>query len=208
MRYLKQSTAVVLTLGPFVDATDAVTAETALSPSANNVELYKSGATSAVDISTRTWTHIGSGVYRVTLLTTDVDTAGPLVIHAHISGARPVFHEFNVLDDMPYDTLVSGDAIDANMTQIYSNATAAANQAFLGSAVQAVTVGSGSTTTRIATNLTESASSHWVGRTIVFLSGTLALQAASITGYNGSTKELTVNAMTAAPVNGDTAILV
>lgn len=208
MRNLKISTAVILTIGPFVDATDGFTAETALSPSANNVALYKAGATAAVDISTRTWTAISNGMYRVTLLTTDVDTAGPMTIHANISGARPVRHDFNVFAVTTYDTLFGGLPLPTNVIQINANPACAANLLFATLGMQPFEISAGSTTTRIATNLTQAASSHWNGRTLVLVSGTLAGQVGSISGYNGSTKELTVSALTSAPLNGDLAIIV
>lgn len=208
MRFLKQSTSVVVQIGPFVDATDGVTAETGLSPSSTNVRLYKAGGTSAVDIYDATWTHIGLGMYRVTLTASHTDTAGPLVIVAQISGARPVVHEFNVLAATAYDALVSGSALPANMTYLAGNATAATLATFPALTIQNIVVGSGSTTTRIATNLTESVSDHWNGRTLVFINGALAKQAAEITDYNGTTKELTVTALTAAPAPGDLAVIV
>ena len=208
MRFLKQSTSVVLVLGPFVDATDGATAETALSAAANTVEMYKSGGTAPVDISARSWTHIGNGQYRVTLTASDVDTAGPLVIHAHISGARSVWHEFNVLAATAYDAMISGSALPADMTKVAGSTTAATLMLYPALGIGIVTVGSGSTTTRIATDLTESVSDFYNGRSLLFVSGTLAKQAASITDYNGSTKELTVSALTAAPSAGDVAVIV
>lgn len=207
MRFLKQNTAAVVVLGPFVDATDAVTAETALSPSASNVELFKSGGTSAVDISARSWTHIGNGQYRVTLTTSDMDTAGPAIIHAHISGARPVWHEFNVLAEATYDAMISGSPLPSNMTQVVGNGTAATLAAFGFLGLKNFTVGSGSTTTRIATNLTEAQSGHWAGGSLVFISGSLQGQRTSISDYNGTTKELTVAALTQAPSAGDIAVI-
>lgn len=208
MRFLQQSTSVVVTLGPFVDATDGVTAETALSPSATNVRLYKAGATGSVDIAAATWTHIENGVYRVTLTTAHTDTAGPMLIVAAISGARQVVHEFNVVSAAAYASLTAGTALPANVTQITGNATAATLMVFSALGIKNFTVGSGSSTTRVATNLTESVSDHWNGRTVIFVTGSLAGQAASITDYNGSTKELTVSALTGAPTSGDTAVIV
>lgn len=208
MRMLKQSTSVIVQLGPFVDATDAVTAETALSPSSTNVRLYKAGGTSAVDIYDATWTHIGLGMYRVTLTTSHTDTAGPLMIVAQISGARPVVHEFMVLPSTTYDAMVSGSALPANMTQVAGNATAATLIVFSALGIKNFIVGSGSTTTSIATDLTEATNDHWNGRTVLFISGTLAGQAASIADYNGTTKALTVAALTSAPASGDIAVIV
>lgn len=208
MRFLKQSTEVIVQVGPFVDATDGVTAETALSPSSTNVRLYKAGGTVAVDIYDATFTHIGLGMYRVTLTTSHTDTAGPMALVAQITGARPVVHEFNVFAASAYNAMISGSAIPANMTQIVGNATAAELMYYPALGIGVVTIGSGSTTTRIATNLTESASDHWNGRTLLFVSGTLAKQAATITDYNGTTKELIVTAFTDAPSVGDLAVIV
>lgn len=208
MRFLKQSTGVIVQLGPFVDATDGVTAETALSPSSTNVRLYKAEGTTAVDIYDATWTHIGLGEYRVTLTAAHTDTAGPLTIVAQISGARPVMHEFNVLAATAYDAMVSGSALPADMTKVNGSATAAALMLYPALGIAVVTIGSSSTTTRIATNLTESVSDHYNGRTLLFVSGTLAKQAATISDYNGTTKELTVSALTAAPSAGDIAVIV
>jgi hypothetical protein len=208
MRFLQQSTSVIVTLGPFVDATDGFTAETALSPSATNVQIYKAGATAAVDIYNATWTHIGLGVYRVTLTASHTDTCGPLHLMAHISGARPVIADFHVAPATTYAMLVSGSALPADLTAIVGNGTAATLMAFPALTIQNFTVGSGSTTTRIATDLTENVSDHWNGRTVIFFTGTLAKQACTISDYNGSTKELTVSQLTTAPAAGDTAVIV
>lgn len=208
MRFLQQSTSVIVTVGPFVDATDGVTAETALTPITTEVRLYKAGATAAVDIYDATWTHIGLGMYRVTLTTAHTDTCGPLMLVAQVTGARPVVHEFHVAPATTQAMLVSGSALPANVTQVVGNGTAATLMVFPALTIQNFTVGSGSTTTRIATDLTESVSDHWNGRTVIFYTGTLAKQAATITDYNGSTKELTVSQMTSEPAAGDTAVIV
>ena len=208
MRFLKISTSVIVQVGPFVDATDAVTAETALTPSSTNVRLYKAGGTTAVDIYDATWTHIGLGMYRVTLTTSHTDTAGPLMIVAQISGARPVVHEFMVLPATTYDMMVSGTALPANMTQLVGNSTAATLMVFGALGLKNFTVGSGSTTTTVETDLTEATNDHWNGRSIVFISGSLAGQAATISDYNGTTKAITVAALTSAPIAGDIAVIV
>jgi len=208
MRFLKQSTAITIHLGPLVDATDGFTLETALTASTSEVELWKAGALTPLDISARTFTHRGNGIYTVTLIATDVDTAGMMVIHTHVAGSRPVAHEFMVLPETTYDAMVTGAPLPADMTRISGNASAATLMTFSALAIKNFTVGSGSSTTRIATNLTESASGHWNGRSLLFVSGTLAGQGTSITGYNGSTKELTVNGLTMEPTSGDIAVIV
>lgn len=77
-------------------------------------------------------------------------------------------------------------------------------------------VTTGSTTTSVVLNATtgidgaapSSTNDFYNGRVIVFISGTLAGQATDITDYDGSTKALTVTALTSAPSSGDTAVIV
>jgi hypothetical protein len=83
-------------------------------------------------------------------------------------------------------------------------------------AVLKVVVGAGSTTTAVVLNSStgiegaapSSVNDHYNGRVVLFISGTLAGQATAITDYVGSTKTLTVVALTSAPSAGDLAILV
>ena len=74
---LKQSTATTITLGPFVDATDAVTPETGLDLSTvDAARLTKSDGTE-VDLTTGyTLTHDQNGVYDLAVTATDTDTVG------------------------------------------------------------------------------------------------------------------------------------
>jgi hypothetical protein len=105
-------------------------------------------------------------------------------------------------------TFTVANQVDANVLGISGSTTAA--DALEAGALGTVrlTVGAGSTTTAIATNLTEATNDHYNGRVIVFLTGALAGQAGSITDYVGATKVLTVSALTEAPADTDTAIIV
>lgn len=91
-----------------------------------------------------------------------------------------------------------------NASQIGGSTTAAtaAGKAFQGIVTGTAVTGTLSTT-QFTTNLTEATNDHYNGRTVTFISGALAGQQATITDYNGSTKALTVAAMTEAPANGD-----
>jgi hypothetical protein len=67
----------------------------------------------------------------------------------------------------------------------------------------------GNTATTFKTNRTESASDYWKDALLLFTSGSLAGQVKKITGYNGSTKFITLaSAFTAAPSSGDRFVLV
>ena len=70
------------------------------------------------------------------------------------------------------------------------------------------TAAASGTTTNVTTNLTEATSEHYTGRTIVFITGALAGQGSSITAYDGSTKALTVTAMTEAAASTDQFVIV
>lgn len=114
MRYLKQSTAVDVALGPFLDATDGVTAETALTISQADVRLKKNAAAWAQKNEATSATHEENGWYEVPLNTTDTDTLGVLMIAVHESGALPVWHEFMVVPANVYDSLFSTDLLQVD----------------------------------------------------------------------------------------------
>lgn len=63
-------------------------------------------------------------------------------------------------------------------------------------------------TTQMTTNLTEATNDHYNGRIIIWTSGVLIRQATDITDYAGATKMLTYTAVTEAPGNGDTFVIV
>jgi len=64
------------------------------------------------------------------------------------------------------------------------------------------------TTTVMDTDLTEDTDSHFIGRSIIWTSGNLLNQGTDVVSYNGSTKELTYNAITDAPSATDTFMIV
>ena len=108
MRYLKQSTAATVKIGPFVDATDGVTAETGLTISQADVRLAKDGGNYAQKTESSASTHDELGEYDCDLDATDTATLGSLVLSVQESGALPVRHEFTVLAANVYDSIVGG----------------------------------------------------------------------------------------------------
>lgn len=106
--WLKQSTAVDIALGPFVDSTDGVTPETALTISQADVRLKKNaGAWAQVNDATSA-THEENGWYEKELDATDTNTLGILIVAVNEDGALPVWREFMVVPANVYDSLVSG----------------------------------------------------------------------------------------------------
>lgn len=102
---------------------------------------------------------------------------------------------------------LSDGRIKADVEAI-SGSTAAADQ--LGAGAVALVTGkaqAGSETTTIITDLTETTNDHYNGRVITFTSGALAGQTAEIEDYDGTTKALTVTALTEPPSPGDTFVI-
>lgn len=117
MRYLKQSTAATVRIGPFVDDTDGKTAETGLTIAQANVRLSKNGGDMAQKNDTTSCTHDEIGYYSCPLNATDTGTLGHLRIMASISGALPVWEDYTILSANVYDSLIGGgDSLDVNVS--------------------------------------------------------------------------------------------
>ena len=127
MNLIKQSTAVTLLIGPFVDDTDGKTAETDLTISQADVRLSKNGGNMAQKNDATGCTHDELGYYTRPLNTTDTNTRGILRVMVHESGALPVWHDYQVVTANVYDTLCSTDSFDVNVTAISGDTTAADN---------------------------------------------------------------------------------
>lgn len=139
--YLKQSTAITLKLGPFLDDADGKTAETALTLSQADVRLSKNGGAFAQKNDATAATHDENGWYGVPLNTTDTDTLGRLRIAIAESGALPVWEHYMVLPANVYDALVNGsDYLNVEVAAMAANtltATAIASDAITAAKVAA-----------------------------------------------------------------------
>lgn len=127
--FLKQSTAVVISFGSFLDKTDGVTEETglvsALDHATTGIKLSKNGGALTIRHATVTaTTYDAYGMYRVTLDTTDTNTVGTLrMAFNEAATCLPVWQDFMVLPANVYDSLVGGsDLLDVSMTQILGTA--------------------------------------------------------------------------------------
>lgn len=110
MLFIKQSTAVALMFGPFLDDTDGKTYETALSLPSGNIRLSKNGGAFATTASAISLTHNEYGFYSGTFNTTDTNTLGQLVVHVSGAGALPVWRELTVLPAGIYDSWIANTA--------------------------------------------------------------------------------------------------
>lgn len=124
---LKQSTAVDVLIGPFLDLTDMATAEEGESPA---VLLSKNGQALGAKNDDTTPVHDDAGYYNCELDATDTDTVGTLVLAVEKSAnALPVRHEFQVIEEAIYDGLFASGAarVPADVTAISGDTTAADN---------------------------------------------------------------------------------
>jgi hypothetical protein len=104
------------------------------------------------------------------------------------------------------------DYLQVDTKQIASSTSAATklNQS-AGTIVAGTVTNSGHTPTTTAlkaSDITEATDDHFIGRVIIFTSGNLIYQATSITDYTGATSVYTYDALTEAPSNGDTFVIV
>lgn len=159
MRWLRQSTSVDLPIGPFVDSTDGVTAETGLTITQPDIRLKKNGANWAQKNAAQTLTHEENGWYEVTLDATDTNTLGVMEFFVGEAGALPVFESFMVVPGNVWDSMFGTDALDVSVIQ------------WLGTAVTAGTAGVPNVdVTRIA-NAAVSTAAAQIGVNVVQLSG-------------------------------------
>jgi hypothetical protein len=116
MRELRQATSVDVPIGPFLDSTDGITAETGLTITQPDVRLKKNGANWAQKAAAQTLTHEENGFYEVTLDATDTDTLGLLRLAVFESGAGPVWEDFLVLAPSAWDAKYAATAAGVQIT--------------------------------------------------------------------------------------------
>lgn len=122
MNVLRQSTAVDVLIGPFVDSTDGDTEEIALTIAQADVRLSKGGQPSAQKSDVTTAAHDADGFYNCEFDATDTNTTGILVLYVHVVGALAVRHEYQVVTQSVFDKIyASGSSInDIAATSIVS----------------------------------------------------------------------------------------
>lgn len=106
-RWLKQSTAFTFRIGPFVDSTDGVTAETALTIAQADIQISKNGGAFAQTSASPTTTHDADGWYQCPLTSTDTNTLGPLTVQIVMAGALPVWEHFMVVPANVYESIIA-----------------------------------------------------------------------------------------------------
>lgn len=129
--YLQANTAVDILIGPFVDDTDGKTAETGLTL---DVELSKNGQALANKHDATTPVHDAAGdidgYYNCELDATDTNTEGTLAVVCYAAGALPVRHDFLVISQAAYASIVGAKDtgyMDVNVKAVSEDTTAADN---------------------------------------------------------------------------------
>ena len=210
--FLKQSTTITISLGPFVSATDGKTPVTDLytgGANAMTVYLSKNGGTAAARNSATSITYDRDGYYRVELNTTDTATASLLELFANANGALPVWRHLVILTGNNYDSLIAGsDALQVHANEITANLiTAAALAADAGTEIAAAVWANAARTLTGSSdpNATTIAAAVWNAmRADHTAAGSFGQGAASVQGnITGSVASVT-NPVTAGTVNDKT----
>jgi hypothetical protein len=110
MRLLKQSTAIILRAGPFVNVADGYTYSAGLTIAQADIQLSKAGGAFAqTSAATPTTTYDSKGHYQVPLTTTDTGTLGLLrVMLDKTPTSLPVWEDFMVVPANVFEALVNG----------------------------------------------------------------------------------------------------
>ena len=212
--WLKKDTATTIVVGPLVDSATAANEE-ALTISSGEVLLWKQGGTSfgAKNEATAA-THRSYGMYTVPLDATDTNTLGQLIVGVYESGILTARHDFEVVPANVWDSHYGADKLQVDTVELNSVAASAAKLERSASAIVRGTVSTASNPATItyfeATDITEATADHYIGRVVIFTSGSLIYQATDITDYAlvGSNGAFTVSALTEAPGNADTFVIV
>ena len=117
--FLKQSTSIDIRIGPFVDATDAVTPETGITlAGADQAEVLKANGAATVAMAGTFAAITGAdGWYDYTVATGDVDTVGEVMfVVQDLSVCLPVFVRGYVVEEAIFDAIyaASAEGFDAN----------------------------------------------------------------------------------------------
>lgn len=133
----------------------------------------------------------------------DINALNDLAIGDIFTGAAAIDTTGSTIDLVTATTDVTNQ-VTADATAINGNATSASNLEKSALALDPTTVAAGTiTTTSFPTNLTSTVDDFYIGLPLKFITGTLAGQGTEITDYVGSTKTVTVVALTSAPSASD-----
>jgi hypothetical protein len=135
MRFLRRNTAVIVTVGPFFDKTDGVVLETGLTISNERISFTVdsdagsaptlvldnvTGATTGTSNDLNYITNCDAALMQLELSAANTDYVGRAFLTiTDAANHVPVFHEFMILPQLVYDSLVAGtDALQVDTIQV------------------------------------------------------------------------------------------
>jgi hypothetical protein len=124
--WLRQSTAIDVSIGPFLDSADGNTVESGLTITQPDIRLKKNGGAWAQKNAAQTLSHEENGWYEISLDTTDTNTLGNLLIAVHKSGALPVWREFQVVTANVWDSFFGADKLQVHVDEMTAGIITAA----------------------------------------------------------------------------------
>ena len=117
MRELRQSTAVDVIFGPFLDETNGKDAETGLTITQAEVRITKNAANTIPKAEATSLVHDELGHYVCKLNGTDTGTLGQLRVMVHESGALPVWEDFAIVTANYWDSKYSTDKLQVHVVE-------------------------------------------------------------------------------------------
>jgi hypothetical protein len=200
MQLLRQSTTVLVSLGPFVDPTDGVTLKTGLAAAMNSgttgIRISKNGASLTARSANTLPVYDAFGIYPISLSTTDTGTLGLLrVLYAGDATCLPMWRDFIVVPANVYDAWTNGSVFQK--VDIAAVNTVAGDAALLSAHVECALTGTVNTAINAATattiscsDITEATASQYVGKQAWQLTGAGAKQWwGVVTSYSLNTGE-------------------
>jgi hypothetical protein len=134
MRFLKQNTATRITVGPFLDVTDAKTPEVALTATNEKITFVVDDAgvpTLVIDANATAsagnndFVHItgdDAGYYDLELTAAQTNYVGRATLSInYVTDHLPVFHEFMIVPANVYDSFFGADTLWVDVQEINSN---------------------------------------------------------------------------------------
>ena len=131
MRFLKTNTATRITIGPFLDKSDGITPEVALTATNEHLTLMVDSAgvpTLVLDANATASggdndlvhvTNDDAGFYDLELTAAQLNYVGRAMLSInYVTDHCPVFHEFMILPANVYDSLVGTDKLDVNAAEL------------------------------------------------------------------------------------------
>lgn len=126
---LREDTATQVAIGPFLDGTDGITAETALTVTDWDCDIVKhtnsgmaaTSLTITASAGSNDAAHLESGIYSLELTATDTNTAGRFLLycdHATPATFLAVRHEFMVMPTQEYDSLYGTDVLQVHAVEM------------------------------------------------------------------------------------------